>query len=365
MFEVIRALWAPKTYGYEQEYEDAANWNPSRGVAAICDGVSSAIFSRDWADILTTAIVTDPPVDLTADGSFRAWLDPHRKAWSQRIDLPNLKWNQLAKLNQIGGGWGTLLWLQLEQSFDRAEQITSIEDGSSDLTPVECSAIDEGPENGIWKMTCHAIGDCNVFIVRDGTLRLSHPMQSSSAYAQKPQAVCSRNHAHDGQLSILTGTFDCKAGDRLVMCTDAVGQWLWTELEQHSGEVDWQRLERLSDEEWRAEIEQLRGDSRMPIDDCTLVILRVGASIPSPLASPEEPIAMDVAPEIVAGSAGPPATLTSQDVATVENAPEPAIKDPLVDTTHDEVEMGSVTDTASVTTALKDASSPGSVGEIG
>ena len=34
MFEVIRALWAPKTYGYEQEYEDAANWNPSRGVAA-------------------------------------------------------------------------------------------------------------------------------------------------------------------------------------------------------------------------------------------------------------------------------------------------------------------------------------------
>lgn len=294
MFEVVQSFWAPKTSGYEQEYEDAADWNPERGVAAIADGVSSAIFSRAWADILTAAVVTDPPTDPSVVGSLTAWLAPHRQTWSERIELPKLKWNQVAKLNQIGGGWVTLLWLQLVERpvTENCAEINGEQDNRPDQTPeltADDSAIVEGQraaeayQTTSWSMTCHAIGDCNVFVVRNGQLQFSHPMQSSSAYAQKPQAVCSMNRGQDGQLSVQTKTFDCESGDTLVLCTDAVGQWLWSELEQHNGEVDWQRLSNLTVEEWHFEVERLRGESRMPIDDCTLIILRVG---PRVLATP-------------------------------------------------------------------------------
>lgn len=290
MFEVIQSFWAPKTPGYEQEYEDAANWNRGGTVAAIADGVSSAIFSRAWADILTTAVVTDPPDNPTVDGNLTSWLTPHRQAWSDRIELPKLKWNQVAKLNQIGGGWVTLLWLQLEQraapeivAEDNCEEALAADrvpdPPDDDSAPAEQFPEESGGTPTSCLMTCHAIGDCNLFVVRDGKVRLSHPMQSSAAYAQKPQAVCSMNRGQDGQLAIQTKTFDCEQGDLLVLCTDAVGQWLWSELEDRNGEIDWQQLARWSEDEWHAEVQRLRGESRMPIDDCTLILLRVITSV--------------------------------------------------------------------------------------
>ena len=67
-----RVFWMPKDIGYEGDYEDAFALDEPRGVAAVADGVSSAIFSRQWADILTRAVIAGPP-DVS-DESFWPWL---------------------------------------------------------------------------------------------------------------------------------------------------------------------------------------------------------------------------------------------------------------------------------------------------
>lgn len=272
MFAAVRHYWAPKTPGYELEYEDASSWDEAQGVAAVADGVSSAIFSRAWSEILTTALVADPLKDPATDGALTAWLHPHRQAWSERIDLPRLKWNQVAKLKQIGGGWATLLWLQMESAATSVIR--------------EGAAEDSDEANSEWRLTCHVIGDCNLFVVRDGQLRLSHPMQSSAAYAEKPHAVCSMNRGQDSQLTILTQSFDGSEGDTLALCTDAVGQWVWSELEQADGQFDWDRLWNWTTEDWHAEIARQRADLKMPIDDCTLLLVRLGANSSTSPATP-------------------------------------------------------------------------------
>ncbi len=272
MFAAVRHFWAPKTPGYEPEYEDASSWDEARGIAAVADGVSSAIFSRAWSEILTTALVADPIKDPAADGALTAWLHPHRQAWSERIDLPRLKWNQVAKLKQIGGGWATLLWLLAEPAagFENPEE--------SGEDPTIAAAE--------WRLTCHAIGDCNLFVVRDGQLRWSHPMKSSAAYSEKPHAVCSMNRGQDSQLTIQTQSFDGSEGDVLALCTDAVGQWVWSELEQTGGQFDWDRLWDWTEDDWHAEIAQQRAHLKMPIDDCTLLLVRLGANTSTSAASP-------------------------------------------------------------------------------
>ena len=50
-----RAFWLPKDVQNAQAYEDAFDVDCVRGLAAVCDGVSSTIFAGRWAAILAKA----------------------------------------------------------------------------------------------------------------------------------------------------------------------------------------------------------------------------------------------------------------------------------------------------------------------
>ena len=56
-----RALWLPRGDNSAEEWEDAYDVNPSRRLAALCDGAGSGIFSRLWANILANSVVEEQP----------------------------------------------------------------------------------------------------------------------------------------------------------------------------------------------------------------------------------------------------------------------------------------------------------------
>ena len=80
-----RTFWLPKDVQNPSAYEDAFDADSVRGLAAVCDGVSSSIFSGRWAAILAKAAVADPP-DVHDQALLDAWLKRTRDAWAQSID---------------------------------------------------------------------------------------------------------------------------------------------------------------------------------------------------------------------------------------------------------------------------------------
>lgn len=282
-----RLFHMAKDPSYAHEYEDAFCVDPERGRAAIADGVSSAIFSRHWAEILTHTTVERPP-DLYDDESLQAWLTDGRRAWIERIDLPNLRWNQRQKLQQVGGAYSTLLWVEVSRCFGNGQD----EDGGTAERP-----------NDVFRFRSFALGDCNLFHIRGGKILRSFPMETAADFELDPLSICSVDLRRDHELEFQQCDDDCRAGDLLVLCSDAVGKWALTRIEADDP-PDWETYWDMPSGAWTNEIAALRQERQMRYDDTTLLLLRVGVqesddtALPMPVSidqvwAADEPIADD------------------------------------------------------------------------
>ena len=222
------------------EYQDAFSLDAERGVAAIADGVSSAIFSRSWAEILTRRCVDDPPQVDDAE-SFGRWLTEPRKQWAAAIDPSKLAWHQRSKLKN--GAFTTLLAVALSDA--------------------------PSPQLAAW-----AIGDCNLFHLRSGELLASFPIDNAAAFGIDPLVIGSIDANRDHLLEFTSTTLDCAAGDEFVLATDAIACWAVAESEAGRA-VDWSEFWDMDDAAWQARILDLRQQGVMRVDDATLLLLRI------------------------------------------------------------------------------------------
>ena len=301
--------WLPRDADTPRDYEDASAHSTKSGRAVIADGVSTAIFSRDWARLLTRTAVVDPP-DTKSSEALAAWLQPLQQQWRQTIgyDTVARDWIRGPKLKSIGAQ-ATLLLLEIEPLREA--------DGSA--TP-----------DGDYRLTVHSIGDCCLFVIRDGQKMLSFPMTDSAAYAAGPQVLSSiaKNVSYSERFEHFEDR--CRPGDLLVACTDAIGLWAMQEYEDGKT-VDWMRYWD-NDAAWQEDIVSLRArgpkdpGNRMRVDDCTLLLLQVvaeeeiedepetqpdrsdepliivGAPVSAPVAPPEQ----EPRPEVVAAAVPEP-----------------------------------------------------------
>jgi hypothetical protein len=241
-----RAFFVSKDLEYPDQYQDAFELNAEHGVAAIADGVSSAIFSGPWARLLTRMAVDAPPDPVSAD-VVRSWLAGPRTDWAQHVDSRKLAWYQRPKL--ADGAMTTLLWLTL-------------------------SPIDDRSTNGDYRLRAFAVGDCCLFHVRDGAVVCSFPMTASGAFGLNPAVIGSIDRKADHLIRFETLDTQCRAGDLLVLCTDAVA--LWAISRQEAGQpVQWEKYWNMPDACWQDEIAALRSEGSIRYDDTTLVLLRV------------------------------------------------------------------------------------------
>jgi hypothetical protein len=260
--------WFPKDAEFPGEYEDASARSEKHGRAIVADGVSSAIFSRAWARLLTRSAVAEPP-DLKSEDAIQAWLVPLQQEWRKGINFAGLPWHQKPKATSIGAQT-TLLMVAIDP------------------------LADGGDPAGEYRLRASGIGDCVLFLVRDGRKAFSFPLTSAAEFAEPPQIFSSiaKGIAYVDKFRHLDDR--CRIGDLLVVCSDAVGLWAMEEYEA-GREVDWMRYWE-NDEAWQADIQALRErradehGNRMRVDDCTLLLLQVVAEE----SLPEEP---DVQPD--------------------------------------------------------------------
>ena len=269
-----RIFQLPKDPQAPADFQDACQLDPSRGVAAVADGVSSSLFAGIWASILADAVVADPPDPADRQG-FGRWLTERRSAWSRQIDASKLAWFQKVKLKQ--GAFSTLLWIRLATA---------------------------GLQH---RIQVAAVGDCCLFHVRGGKLLRSFPILKSDELDANPLALGSVDLSHDQYLRIATFDDACTPGDLLVLCTDAMAGWILKEYE--SGRFPaWDRYWNTTQEAWQAEIIGLRAAQQIRYDDTTLVLLRLGQDQPSP------PISAVVIEPVAPPQPSPPAGSTDSEV---------------------------------------------------
>jgi len=267
-----QTFWLAKDADSPDQYQDAFQLDAERGLAAIADGVSSAIFSGPWARILTRATIDDPP-RFDVPGEFADWLQRRRTAWAGEIDTARLTWYQRPKM--VEGAMTTLLWAELWPE----------ETGDDGLAKT-------------YQLYSFAIGDSCLFHVREGKWLAWFPLTGSAEFGLNPSVVRSIDRKLDHLLEFRRYDERCLPGDLLVLATDAIA--LWAVERQEAGDpVEWERYWGMSDETWRDEIFGLRSETRMRFDDSTLVLLRIIEETPAP-PPPEEPApVVDVAPAIL------------------------------------------------------------------
>lgn len=259
-----RTFKLAKDSEHPEQNQDACLIDTERGIAAIADGVASGIFSRQWAAILTEAVVADAP-DPQDQEAFKQWLAEKREIWQQQIDVSSLAWFQKPKLRE--GAFSTLLWLWLADD--------------------EQDAQTRG-------LHCLAIGDTCMFFVRDGQVRYSFPIQTSEELVADPIVIGSIDLNRDAMLEFQSLEDNCSSGDLLVLCTDAVADWA-LRLSEAGTPPAWEDYWEMTEEAWQEEVADLRAESRMRYDDATLVLLRVcppgtvATPAPSATAQPESP----------------------------------------------------------------------------
>ena len=247
-----RSLHTSKDQEFPVDYEDAFQVDGEKGLAAIADGVSSAIFSRQWADLLTCGVIASPP-DLYTESAFSSWLATLRQEWIEKIDIHNLPWNQRQKLQQVGGAFSTLLWIELSPN------------------PAESPA-----DQREFRLQCFGIGDCCLFHIRDNEMLRSFPLTTAAEFDADPISICSVDFKKDHQLEFASLDDNCLEGDLLVLCTDAIGKWAMARIEAGDPPV-WDSYWDMPHDVWLEEIIGLRTEKVMRYDDTTLVLLRVGA----------------------------------------------------------------------------------------
>ena len=248
----ITVLWHPKDLGHPREYEDAFAVGDT-GTVAIADGVSEAIFSKQWADILTTAVVERIP-DPDDTAAFAEWLTTTRGRWRDQMADRQLSWMQRQKLQAVRGAYSTLMWVYFP-----------IEEQTNCLDPSEIRYL------------CRSMGDCCLFHVRENLLLRSFPLVAIEEFERDPATLCSTNWKADAQVDFSCLRESARIGDRLYLATDAFAKWA-IQMTSRNEDIDWNWLLNVGSEQWSAWVQNLRdqsADRRMRVDDTTVVCIDI------------------------------------------------------------------------------------------
>jgi len=250
-----RAFWLPKDVQDPNAYEDACGADPERGVAVVCDGVSSSLFSGRWAAILAQAVVASPPTAVDQP-TLDAWLRECRETWASTIDESTLAWHQKPKM--LEGAQTTILWVQL--------------DGGPQIAPHQP-----------YRLRIFSIGDCCLFHLRDGQMIGSFPFHQSSQFGANPKVLRSVFKRAD-VYAVDAMEAACEPGDVLALCSDATAAWALRQWEAGSP-IDWDACWNMSVEDWQRWLIGLRQQNQIRYDDSTMLMLRV-AGAPQPQPAP-------------------------------------------------------------------------------
>lgn len=230
------ALHTHKRGNTPDEYEDAFAGDAANVRFAVADGASESSFTAAWAKLLADGFIA-------AEGQpWRGldWLAPARQQWAEEVDPRPLPWYAEEKREQ--GAYATLLGIAFSHSSWRAL----------------------------------AIGDSCLLRLRGGRLGKSFPLAFSSDFGNQPALLGSRGRLADTPPGIRRARGKWQPGDRFLLMTDALAEWMLRRHEQKQRPAeDIARLlaESAPQDAFAAWVEERRTSHGLRNDDVTLVVI--------------------------------------------------------------------------------------------
>jgi hypothetical protein len=244
--------------------EDACDISHDDTRFALCDGVSTSKFARPWARLLAEEWVAQP-LATTDEQALGAWLKTPRERW---IDWINNTW--FLKINDRNRNMGRL-------EFTRDEVETFIKQGAA----ATFLGLQIDKASSTWSVT--AIGDTCLFHFwhnDTGAWKYqSFPLKRSIDFTDAPAYITTRPQSEALIASHLESEVrEYKAGDLLVLATDALAMWLLTELEDQQAENViklFATLESGNDKIFAMFVNGERDKKRLKDDDTTLILIHL------------------------------------------------------------------------------------------
>ena len=234
----LRVLHAPKEGNTEEQYEDAYAHTPLEGASqltvALADGASSALFAREWANLLTSTFATPDGLPATDAEAFDQ-ISQLGKTWNEQVGGRALKWYDQEKM--ASGSSAALLVARFDSEAKRL------------------------------KAAC--VGDACLFIVRGDKLRYGFPVTKSRAFGDRPDLLTTGEAARLPR--IVRWEAAMEPGDRYFLLTDALAAWFLTRHEARGKSWDELPQSEAVLEKW---LKERRDKALLKNDDVTLIEIR-------------------------------------------------------------------------------------------
>lgn len=240
-------IYCEKAGNSETENEDAYLIPSQKGIEeenilkfAVSDGATESSFSKEWADLLVSYF-KDFSFEETA---FEKTIQLARKSWQEKIEKIELPWYAQQKLES--GAYSSFLGLTIDL------------------------------ENHFWEAI--AIGDSNLFLIRNEKIIKSFPLEKSEQFGSTPYLLASlqtQNVEVNNFLKKEKG--EINKGDVLILGTDAISSWMLSEYEKEN--QPWHSLKNLlggngyTQTDFKNWLNNKRNEKEIKNDDTTLIII--------------------------------------------------------------------------------------------
>lgn len=261
------------------EYEDAAyataqgaRTGPAAAARterlAVADGATESALSGEWARMLVRELCECPLRTLSDPHAFRAVVTSLADGWPAWLR---------SYVRELGR---PLHYWEPRRLTDGA--------AAAVLAVALAPAPGDGGPVASWTWRAAAVGDCELFQVRDGALVTAFPLTTSGAFGRTPALVHSLEALGPGgaeRVALAGG--QALPGDVFFLVSDALAAWAL--FSQEAGTSPWEHLTRAAqgdDTQFAQVITRLRADGVLRNDDVTLVAAVLGAEPGDPDTAP-------------------------------------------------------------------------------
>lgn len=241
----------------QSDNKDSIRISPDHEKFAISDGVSGSSYSKEWADFLTEGFVNNPFEEENLE--VKMWVSPLQKKWYD--DIP---WDEL-------------------RAPDRPSYFYEKASDGSQATLL--GGVFEKNEEKLY-LKLWALGDTNLFLIRNNENILSFPIENSDDYGIDPSLFFSIPKRDEKTNEVIHHNGEIKfkkieiIKDDLIICvTDGIGKWYMESIEgktiETSSVIPWMDLIQISNEkEFHDFIKDKVDLKEMKNDDSTMLVMR-------------------------------------------------------------------------------------------
>lgn len=237
--------------------------NAQEHIYAITDGVSTSFAPRAWASLIARGAVASSTI-WRDQATFTVWLSALGATWRTWMEqrwVPGIH-AQETQRGEVPSDYR-------EQIHDKGAQTTLI-----------CAVLAPGDDPGQVQVHLLAIGDAEAFHVQqvdgDWAVRQAFPIQALERFGVQPTTLATIEnpdwyaYAWDHRA---TETLTTQAGDRLVLTSDTLAEWLLHDADTRMRQL----LALTSPQDFARLVAQERQSGQMKDDDMTVLIIPIRA----------------------------------------------------------------------------------------